>query len=139
MERNGASASQVSSPSIHLAVLAGDVERTRALAQQDPGAVHALCKGGFLPAQLAVQFCRAGTLPVLLQHGADVRAVDQHGDTLLHLAAVASDHAACAALLDTGRYQGHEGKLLLDAKNPAMFTPLARAVHHDCTAQVRKA
>ena len=130
---------QVSSPDLHLAVLLGDVETARVLlAQPESGAVDAPCKGGFRPVHLAARFpLGARVLPLLLAHGADVGAPDPFGSTALHLAASAREAAACAALLDSGRYLGAAGKLLLEARDSDTFTPLADAVHDANEGQAR--
>ena len=114
-------------------MLSGDVEQVRELVQRDAGTMNALCKGGFHAAQLAVQFCEADALSVLLQHGADVTKTTARGNTLLHLSATVEDHAPCAVLLASGRFEGSE----LEAKNSFMFTPLAAAVDAGATEQVR--
>lgn len=82
----------------------GRTERMRELLREDPKLVDAWSDDGFSPLGLAAFFGRADAVRVLLDSGADVRAVARNAMRVeaLHSAAAAHDAPIVLALLEAG-------------------------------------
>ncbi|MGH2379550.1 MAG: ankyrin repeat domain-containing protein, partial [Candidatus Limnocylindria bacterium] len=78
------------------AAAVGDVERTRALLDEDPSRANAFAPDGFHPLGLAAFFKRADVVALLVHRGADPAPASRNPQafTALH-SAVASDAGAC--------------------------------------------
>lgn len=104
---------------VHNAARLGETERLGQLLDRDPGLAGARTATGETPLHYAAASHQAGALELLIQRGADVRAMDDQGRTPLHVAALSPNRKLVDLLLAAGADP--------DAADHAGDTPLHRA------------
>lgn len=92
---------------VHEAAAVGDVDRLRALLDEDPSRVSSWSTDGFTPLHFAAFFGHPAAVRLLAERGADLEARSTNRELALdarplHSAAAAGQREACEVLLDAG-------------------------------------
>lgn len=89
-------------PSLHDVIGRGDLDRARAMLEENPALVSDTNELGKQPLQYAVMYRQLDAMEALVAAGADVNAADNTGMTALHAAVVYSWNEGVEWLLDHG-------------------------------------
>jgi uncharacterized protein len=113
------------------AAAVGRIERVRELVESDPALVSAFSPDGFTPLHLAAFFGHPDVARLLVEHGADTRAVARNPMRVmpLHSAAAARQFEIAKLLVDRGAD--------VNASQELGFTPLHEAAQNGDVALTR--
>lgn len=128
--------SRAQASAIHNAVRDGNLEKVRALVEQDASLVEAPDESGKRPVHLASGWGRLAVLRFLIAKKADVNAREGQADTSPTALAIAcaQDHEDCALLLIDA---GADVNLVARLPNTGDRTPLLSAAEHRNTTLVK--